>query len=362
MFGNNAGSFFVTIALALLSSFVLPAAPSSSASLGSGDALLRTLSSRASAPLAGLTVALGTNVCVDLVSSASAVLGEAVSALGSLPPVDAASLSSESIAAGVLAFHALSGAAAERAADPLLLATLVARADAAGGARRSLGGNAALMARALLKTSSTRVILGGPVGPFAVASLPGVTFATPLAENDATHLILEYAAGESIAQGQPLTPRANRFIITADALNSAGIAAAIGDTFAAASVAGAHAVVISGLHMLEPLGAGARRGALADVAIALAAAAGSPNAPPVHVEMASVADVHFAGELARAVLPFASSFGCNEQELATLYEALGGRYSVGGGGGGGRHTRRSICTSRPRSPRRRRRQRATSRL
>ena len=172
MFGNNLLSFIVTVSLSLLASFVLPAAPSSSAALGSGDALVRTLSARASAPGAALTVALGANVCVDLVASARNVLGDAAAAVAT--PADAASCADEAAAASALVFFARAGAAAERTADAALLATLVARADASGDARRSLGGNAALMARAIVRAKAAAAEARGEVrGCNGAPGVPG---------------------------------------------------------------------------------------------------------------------------------------------------------------------------------------------
>lgn len=322
-FSANTLSFVAAIVLSFVASAVIPTPTSA---LGTGDALLRSLSQLEVYPTAALTVALGANVCVDLVAPAASVLGDAITALD-VPAADAELVESEQAAARALAFHL--GAAAERVATPGVLAPLVERATSAPSARHTLGANAALMARTLAARGA-RVILGGPVGPVAASELPGVTFALPLAANDEVHLILEYGAGESV--GGRTSPRANRFILTADVANSAGLAEGVAATVAAAREHKADLLVVSGLHMLEPLPAAARAIAVAAVARSLRELADdSTGTPRVHVELASVASISFLTEVARAVLPHADSVGFNEQELAALFEALGGRFGADGG-------------------------------
>ena len=52
-----------------------------------------------------------------------------------------------------------------------------------------------------------------------------------------------------------------------------------------------------------------------------------PESVPVHFEMASMGDLRLLKRLAQGLLPRADSIGLNEQELATLYTVLGGKYS-----------------------------------
>ena len=49
---------------------------------------------------------------------------------------------------------------------------------------------------------------------------------------------------------------------------------------------------------------------------------------PIHLELASMADRKFLKQMAEALLSISDSFGLNEEELAMLYEVLGGKYAT----------------------------------
>jgi len=273
---------------------------------------------------------------VDLVAPAADVLGPLLASAPPPAPGDRAYLASPADALAAFLHHAVAGAAGERSSAPGVLAPLAASAAASPRSARLLGGNAALMARKMA-AMGVGAVLGGRVGPAAGALLPaGVAPAGALAGEDEVHLILEYGKGEAFEGGGGApAPRANRFIITSALPEEAPREFA--RTLAAGAAAGARVVVLSGLHMLEPLEGGARREALAAIAEALAGAderARARGAPPtpVHVELASMASPEFVGEVAGVVLPLAASVGFNEQEGAALFEAMGGRYGGGGGG------------------------------
>ncbi len=274
-------------------------------------------------------------MCVDLVVPAADVLGPLLAAAPPPAPGDRAYLSAPSDVLDVFLHHVGAGAAGERSSAPGVLAPLVAAAGASSRAARVLGGNAALMARKMA-AMGVAAVLGGRVGPAAGALLPaGVAPAGALAREDEVHLILEYGKGEAFVGGAAGgAPRANRFIVTSALPEEAP--AEFARTLTAGAAAGARVVVLSGLHMLEPLAGPARREALAAIAEALAAAdaaAAAAGAPPtpVHVELASMASPEFVGEVAGVVLPLAASLGFNEQEGAALFEAVGGRYGGAGG-------------------------------
>jgi ADP-dependent glucokinase len=317
MFDNNTLSFLVTLALCALASLPGLYPPATLP----GAQLLRALSAAAAAPRPGLTIALATNVCVDLVVPAADVL-PALPALPAGAAGDRAFLATPADAAAAFAHHAAAGAAGERSSAPAVMAALLAPAQASPRARHILGGNAALMAQKLARLGA-RVILGGRVGPKAAQLLAaGVAPAGALAAADDVHLILEYAAGEALLPGLPPAPRANRFIVTSGVPGEGP--AALAEALARAGAAGAHALVLSGLHALESLPAQERSETLAATAAALAA---RPRGLPVHVELASVASAAFLAEVAAVVLaPHAASLGFNEGETAALYEALGGGY------------------------------------
>lgn len=303
--------------------------------------LLAALSAAASSPAPGLVVGLGTNVCVDLIVPARDVLT-------GLPPsgaraADVSVVSTLEDAQSVFLHHFEAGAAGERSCRaPAVLDALVATADASAHARRSLGGNAALMARKLA-TLGVEVVLGGHIGPAAAALLPpsvrvaragGASSAAPptaSSPTDEVHLILEYGLGETLA-GRTAS-RANRFILTADLANSDPVGS-LRAVVRASADANAHALVVAGLHMLEPLPDDVRRARLAEIADILRGASASSSsssaaAVAIHVELASSGDAGWTKLVAETLFPLADSVGFNEVEGAFLYESLGGEYGEG---------------------------------
>ena len=324
---GNAAAYAAVLAIALAFGALFD--PDARAASGAPLDVFAGLARSAGVPLKGLSFALGSNVCLDSIVQAAHVLGLPPDG----PPPPAADLpalaSADDVRAAFLHFFA-AGAAAERSAAAPVLDGFVAAAQRAPSLRNSLGGNAALMARRLaaVAPAAKAILLGGHVGPGAAALLPrAVTLASPAASADEVHLILEYSRGETLAG--VAAPRANRFIVTADAANSD--AAAMLATIAAADAlpGGVDSLTVAGLHMLEPLPAAARTRSLAAIAAALAA---RRVRAPVHIELASCADAGFVAELARLLFPLAASVGFNEQEGAFLYEALGGAWGGGGGG------------------------------
>lgn len=276
----------------------------------------------ANKPLDGLSFALGYNVCLDAIVRAGDVLD--LPADGDIQAMDLPKLDTANDVKATFMHFFANGAAGERSCAPAVLESMVATAQTSPTLRKSLGGNAALMARRLAAYAPTakRILLGGPVGPDAAALLPpSVSLASPPAPSDEVHLILEYAHGEAL--GGAAAPRANRFIVTADEANAD--AGAMLATIAAADGApgGVDSLTVAGLHMLEPLPAAQREAALASVAGALG---GRSVRAPVHIELASCADPSFVRAIAASLFPLASSVGFNEQEGAFLYEALGGAY------------------------------------
>jgi len=147
-------------------------------------------------------------------------------------------------------------------------------------------------------------------------------------EKDEVHLILEYGLDSEIAGVK--APRANRFIITADVGNQ-DPSSSIVSVIKAADKTSCDALVIAGLHMIEPLDDKTRRLQLTTIAEALKARSGSYS---VHIELASSADMNFTRSVADTLFPLTDSVGFNEQEAAFLFESIGG--SFGGSFGGGR--------------------------
>ena len=336
IFENNLVSFFVTLFFASLFGIAyktdssLPSTPLE---------LLTSLESVSASPLTGLRVVLGSNVCVDLVAPASSVLGISSSSDSIIVPADRNLLRSVSDVQSTFLNFFRNGAAAERSSDPGVLSPLVEKASAQPDSRRALGGNAALMAKKL-SALGVATVLGGPVGPVASSLLPAdVTVidnnswldtltgraSRQNVEKDEVHLILEYGLGSEI--GGVKAPRANRFIITADVGNQ-DPSSSIVSVIKAADKTSCDALVIAGLHMIEPLDDTTRRLQLTTIAEALKARSGSYS---VHIELASSADMNFTRSVADTLFPLTDSVGFNEQEAAFLFESIGG--SFGGGRG-----------------------------
>lgn len=336
IFENNLVSFFVTLFFASL----FGVAYKTDSSLPSTPLELLTSLERVSAsPLTGLRVVLGSNVCVDLVAPASSVLGISSSSDSIIVPADRNLLRSVSDVQSTFLNFFRNGAAAERSSDPGVLSPLVEKASAQPDSRRALGGNAALMAKKL-SALGVATVLGGPVGPVASSLLPAdVTVidnnswldtltgraSRQNVEKDEVHLILEYGLGSEI--GGVKAPRANRFIITADVGNQ-DPSSSIVSVIKAADKTSCDALVIAGLHMIEPLDDTTRRLQLTTIAEALKARSGSYS---VHIELASSADMNFTRSVADTLFPLTDSVGFNEQEAAFLFESIGG--SFGGGRG-----------------------------
>jgi ADP-dependent glucokinase len=334
VFENNLVSFSLTLLIASLFGFSyttessLPSSPLQ---------LLSALEKVSASPATGLRVVLGSNVCVDLVAPAVSVLG--LTSSDNIVPSDKQYLRSVSDVHSTFINFFRNGAAAERSSEPGVLSPLVEKASAQPDSRRALGGNAALMAKKL-SALGVATVLGGPVGPVASSLLPAdVTVVDNNSwldsfsgranrqnvDKDEVHLILEYGLDSEI--GGVKAPRANRFIITADVGNQ-DPSSSIVSVIKAADKTNCDALVIAGLHMIEPLKEETRLLQLTTIAEALKARSGSYS---VHIELASSADMNFTKLVADTLFPLTDSVGFNEQEAAFLFESIGG--SFGGGRG-----------------------------
>jgi len=225
-----------------------------------------------------------------------------------------------------IAYFLSRGSAAERfVADKKLFDEIVRVASSAKDITFATGGNAALMANRLA-SEGCKVLLGGAVGSRLAQLLhPNINVtATQLntkgestQKEDEVHLILEYPRGAS--WGPYSSPRDNRLILVHDITNSelrpleAFHKAALGFD--------CQIVVIAGLHLLEGQPFEFRTRRLHDVVAAIHTI---PDHIPVHLELASVGDVVFLKEIADIVLTEVDSLGLNEQEMGSLYIALGG--------------------------------------
>lgn len=307
-----------------------------------------------------LHVALGFNVCVDRVARLLPVMSSVGKLAGSEVDLNSASEDALKQAAGeanssmvsslpelalLVQKHMGDGAAAERVMAPGsgFDSLLSAAADPSAMSKDRLGGNAALMAKEISRLGA-KVLLAGPMGPRTEAligsSMKTVTATKPTAPgevapsaSDDTHLILEYAQDETWRNA--VAPRANRFIVTQDSglSETASLDALLdvveesGSGTVPLTFEGfpADAVVVAGLHMLEQLPEAEWRAKLSHIATRVRVL---PFGISAHVELASVATPRFMEAMAAGPLSSADSLGMNEQELADLFEAVGGAYST----------------------------------
>ena len=311
---------------------------------------LRALDKRAKRidPPEGKRIAVGWNTNVDLVVNGVEVVKDFPAPLDANRG-DVTAIKTMPDFFNAFAYWFEKGAAAERfVSSPELFQKIVELASTKSSRSQfKTGGNAALMATALADLScKCDVLLGGAVGPELRlllssnirtvaeevkagagrqrkhASHPSMKDNEETA--DAVHLILEYQKGES--WGGLTSPRANRFIVVHDEYNShmRGLES-MGPVVRHESEQDGpfKAFIASGLNQLEPLQAGIRE-------VRLQAVWGQLKAintkTPIHLELASMADRSFLRRMFDTLVVYGNSLGLNEEELAMLYEVLGGTY------------------------------------
>eukprot|EP00050_Salpingoeca_kvevrii_P014082 m.32501 g.32501 ORF g.32501 m.32501 type:complete len:483 (+) comp5544_c0_seq1:876-2324(+) len=288
-------------------------------------ALQASLDTAASAPpRRALRIAVGLNAAVDIIVDGTDLLA-ALNISAPANPRNHDLLHNEEELAECFGHYFALGTAAERwFTDPENFRAIADAARHIPGTLYFTGGNAALMALHMVEAFSgdgVEVLLVAPTGPQLRQLLdPRIRIPEALQHaNDEVHLILEYQKGE---QWGPLTAqRANRFIFSHDITNAEmrplEVLQPVVETF------GADIVVVSGVHMLEGQSAEVRRARLHDLVGQLKLI---PRHLPIHLELASIADLGFIAEIAKVVLPHVDSVGLNEQELASLSLATNGPF------------------------------------
>eukprot|EP01138_Halocafeteria_seosinensis_P001693 gb/GECG01001736.1/.p1 GENE.gb/GECG01001736.1/~~gb/GECG01001736.1/.p1 ORF type:complete len:1077 (+),score=212.74 gb/GECG01001736.1/:1-3231(+) len=173
------------------------------------------------------------------------------------------------------------------------------------------------------------------------------------------HLIVEYSEKDPI-QGVH-APRSNRFILTGDRQNkNVSVLLDMYKHIGESPSNMPHFVVLAGFHMLEQVSLPNRRDHLRNAASGLLKHQmfHDERGPAVHLELASIASPELLSEIVQYIITpvdnYASrpksyqkpswsqddkvldrpygmihSIGCNEQELAALYESMGGTYMNG---------------------------------
>jgi len=201
--------------------------------------------------------------------------------------------------------------------------TVVAAAEASHGASFALGGNAAIMATRLASVGCP-VFLGSYAGSqmkkllHANIRLADPSLASP---EDDVHLIIEYGKGELFSSDAALaSPRANRFILTQEMERVLPVAQLAASVTALQSQVGA--VILSGFHLFDGQPSEARTNKLVEVSQFLKSL---PADIISHFELASMSEAQLYADVAKHVLPYSSSMGANEQEIAALHDVLHGR-------------------------------------
>mmetsp|Transcript_23440 Transcript_23440/g.32756 ORF Transcript_23440/g.32756 Transcript_23440/m.32756 type:complete len:487 (-) Transcript_23440:1027-2487(-) len=224
------------------------------------------------------------------------------------------------------------GSAAERfVADKVVWNQIVAASKRSQHQHWFVGGNAALMGNRFAKEGCS-VLLGGAVAHNQkLASLldPSIEISRGQSNfspaEDEIHLILEYEKGAQ--WGTATSPRANRFIMHSDRTNSRmeSMEPFHEDLL---TLTQQHQpldlLVISGLHLLDGQPAEYRQQRLNVVLGLFSNATVLPLTVPTHVELASIGELSYIEQLMDTLVPHSDSLGLNEQELGSVYKALGG--------------------------------------
>jgi ADP-dependent phosphofructokinase/glucokinase len=294
------GRFFLILAISVLTGVVFEAPPQ----LTKKQVLRAIHANATSRPLTShLSVAVGTNVCVDLIVDAEAFFSAAgaslpkhtAAALADAPA--SSSVSSEQDLVNVFSHFFNRGAAAERFVDPALFEKLVATAEGLSSTEPRLGGNAALIGNVLARQGHS-VAMVAPDGPTLRALVHDrVRLVGATAAAVEKHIILEYGVGATF-QGLN-SDRANRVILTPAGAPSVhaldDFAGLLSETAADKAV---DAVVVSGLHLLEPTSREEWGPYLEKAHTALASGVASR---PQHLELASLSNQQLTQVRMRAV-------------------------------------------------------------
>eukprot|EP00475_Leptophrys_vorax_P020376 TRINITY_DN27882_c0_g1_i1.p1 TRINITY_DN27882_c0_g1~~TRINITY_DN27882_c0_g1_i1.p1 ORF type:complete len:326 (-),score=95.55 TRINITY_DN27882_c0_g1_i1:483-1460(-) len=166
----------------------------------------------------------------------------------------------------------------------------------------SIGGNAALMAQAMVNAGS-KVLLGGYIGPKLSALLdPRIEFCDDCTHHsDEYHLILEYQKGEVI--GELTSPRANRYILSHDITNAEFMALENFATSLMSSAKDTDFLVLAGVHLLGGLDLEMRKKQIDRLVGFLKQVKKTNPCIGIHLELASIADKDLIVDIASSFFP-----------------------------------------------------------
>jgi ADP-dependent glucokinase len=276
--------------------------------------------------------AIGLNANLDVIVSAASVLN-ALRAVNVEDPEspwrtdstfvfrDSPTIDSLNEFSGSLASYFKDGSAVERiVTNQTLFQEIIDDANALNPVY-SIGGNAALMAQAMVNSGS-KVLLGGFIGPKLQKLLdPRIEFCDDCTHgSDEYHLILEYSKGETI--GQFTSHRANRYILSHDITNAEFLALENFQSTLLKSAKKIDFLVLAGVHLLGGLEIQKRKQMIDRLVGFLRKVKKSNPCIGVHLELASIADKDLIVDIANAFFPYIDSLGLNEQELNALHLSL----------------------------------------
>lgn len=324
--------FFLILALSVVFGVVYnPKAP-----FTKKDLMRSMLSVSGSKPSSEKRIAVGLNANVDIVVNALDFFEKC-----NIPTPEAGEdiseiFRKEQLGASFL-HHFQSSSAAERPVKEIIFFKQLVNCatNIMEGAKKAIGGNAAIMGQNFVNEFGFQVVLGGQVGKVLrellpekldyIRMTPGKTAVANepiMVSVDESHLILEYGKGETY--GGSTATRANRFIVSSDVSNAAlSPLEPLLQLVARSSKDDEyfHLLVLSGVHLLDAMEQTFWTNRLRDLSKHLVKI---PLSTPIHFELASTANTELLKSIAQGVMTDVDSLGLNEVELATLYEVLGG--------------------------------------
>jgi len=265
------------------------------------------------------TAMLGFNTNLDLIVDAFELL-ESLEYAPTSDRVNHAAINTKEEFIATFQHYFSTGSAAERfLVDKPLCKTIMNHAMNKVEGVMSIGGNAGLMGVKFVN-NNVKTYIGSVVGPELAKFLGELDLSDDHYEpsaDDVTHLIMEYKANSQ--WGEFSSPRANRFIVHCDDINSR-LASLEWMSKALSKEKRWDRLVLAGMHLLEGESPEFRTSRMKEVLKAI----GKTEIDAIHLELASIGDTGFLKQLASVMLPKVHSTGMNEQELGDLYVALDG--------------------------------------
>ncbi|KYQ89360.1 glucokinase [Tieghemostelium lacteum] len=276
---------------------------------------------------ADVTLLVGYNTNIDLIVDAIAFLNRLELPNTREMVLDFLEIRSLRHLESTFSFYFALGAAAERhISDQELFAET--QRIALENSKENYGGNAAIIAQ-IAAGLGADVYLAGAVGEKLKPKLHKNVKVVPSDFNDdEAHIIMEYNQNSKWYGVSP--PRANRFIISRDISNSQLAHMDVLHDFLPKMEKRPDSILLSGLHLLTKEYQATR----VDEMVRRIGEVPHSSVPsqfldskyniPIHLELASVADVDYMRVLANKIIPNVDSLGLNEQELGFLYVSTGG--------------------------------------